>query len=96
MGKWIEVKYRSITEEEREHYREDVTIIYDCVLPEDGQDVLITTYRGDVVFSTFYDDGEVVYFENWEDYDDVIAWMPLPEPFKREEEQANGIFESNK
>lgn len=85
--KWIPVNYRKITAEEKDCYGEDVSIVYDCVLPEDGQDVLITTYKGNVVFTTFYDDGECVYFDNWEDYDDVIAWMPLPNPFKKEEEE---------
>lgn len=44
--KWIPMTTRPMTEEEREHYREwsDVegAMIFDCELPEDGQEVLVS------------------------------------------------------
>lgn len=56
-------------------------LIYECPLPDDGQEVLITSKYGSVDKTTFYTDcGN--YFENYEDYDEVISWQPLPEPFK--------------
>ena len=84
-GGWIPVKTRPMTEEEKEYYSEylfeDNGLIYECPLPEDGQEVLVTSKYGSVDKTTFYTDcGN--YFENYEDYDEVIAWQPLPEPFK--------------
>ena len=84
-GGWIAIKTRPMTEEEKEYYSEYLFegngLIYECPLPEDGQEVLITSKYGSVDKTTFYTDcGN--YFENYEDYDEVIAWQPLPEPFK--------------
>ena len=82
---WIQVKTRPMTEEEKEYYSEYLFegngLIYECPLPDDGQEVLITSNYGSVDKTTFYTDcGN--YFENYEDYDEVIAWQPLPEPYK--------------
>ena len=84
-GGWIAIKTRPMTEEEKEYYSEyhfeGNGLIYECPLPEDGQEVLITSKYGGVDKTTFYTDcGN--YFENYEDYDEVIAWQPLPEPYK--------------
>lgn len=86
-GGWIPVKTRPMTEEEKEYYSEFLFegngIIYECTLPDDGQEVLITSKFGSVDKTTFYTDcGN--YFENYEDYDDVLAWQPLPEPYRRD------------
>lgn len=79
---WIPVKTRPMTEEEREYYEyDDCGVIYDCPLPDDGQEVLITSKCGYVEKTTFYTDMGC-YFENYEDYDDVIAWMPLIAPYQ--------------
>ena len=84
-GGWIPVKTRPMTEEEKENYSEYLFegdgFIYECPLPDDGQEVLITSKYGSVDKTTFYTDCSN-YFENYEDYDEVIAWQPLPEPFK--------------
>ena len=87
-GGWIPVKTRPMTEEEKEYYSEYLSegngMIYDCPLPDDGQEVLITSKYGSVDKTTFYTDcGN--YFEQYEDYDEVIAWQPLPEPYKERE-----------
>ena len=84
-GSWIAIKTRPMTEEEKEYYSEYLFegngLIYECPLPDDGQEVLITSKYGSVDKTTFYTDcGN--YFENYEDYDEVIAWQPLPEPYK--------------
>lgn len=93
-GGWIPVKTRPMTEEEKEYYSEYLFegngLIYECPLPEDGQEVLVTSKYGSVDKTTFYTDcGN--YFENYEDYDEVIAWQPLPEPYK----EGNDNVESN-
>lgn len=84
-GGWIPIKIRPIAEEEKENYSEYLFegdgFIYECPLPDDGQEVLITSKYGSVDKTTFYTDcGN--YFENYEDYDEVIAWQPLPEQYK--------------
>lgn len=86
--KWIPMTTRPMTEEEREHYREwsdfDEAMIFDCELPEDGQEVLVS-YGGYVCVDTFCkDDG--CYFEGV-DIDDVDAWMPLPKPYEPQERE---------
>ena len=85
---WIPIKTRPMSEEEKEYYSEylfeDNGLIYECPLPDDGQEVLITSKYGSVDKTTFYTDcGN--YFENYEDYDEVIAWQPLPQPYKESE-----------
>lgn len=87
-GGWIPVKTRPMTEEEKEYYSEYLVdgngMIYECTLPDDGQEVLITSKFGSIEKTTFYTDcGN--YFENYEDYDEVIAWQPLPQPYKEGE-----------
>ena len=79
---WIPVTSRPMTEEEKEQYAEyEIDFIYDCKLPNNGEEVLITTKYGYVTETTFYDDYEC-YFENYEDDGDVLAWMPLPAPYQ--------------
>lgn len=85
---WIPIKTRPMTEEEKEYYSEYLFegngLIYECPLPDDGQEVLITSKYGSVDKTTFYTDcGN--YFENYEDYDEVIAWQSLPQPYKESE-----------
>ncbi len=81
IGQWIPIKTRELTEEEKEEYP-DCTFMYDCRLPEDGEEVLVTTWAGNVSVDTFCrDDG--CYFEYGCDEGDVIAWMPMPEPYKK-------------
>ena len=88
---WIPVKFRNLTEEEKKLYKErgifeGAETAWDCPLPDDRQDVLITTTYGDVVVSTFrIDEYDGMYFEE-EDSEYVKAWMPLPEPYKTESE----------
>ena len=89
--KWIPIKKRPLTDEEKEYYSdlsyssEEISFIYDCPLPDDGQSVLITNRYNSVEIDTFYrDDG--CYFEDNCDEDDVLAWMPLPKPYKAERE----------
>ena len=82
MDKWIEIKTRPLTEEEKELFGEDFTYLYDCELPNDGDEVLITTKYGYVAFSTFYND-DCAYFEGYEDDGEVVAWRPLPEPYQK-------------
>lgn len=89
--KWIPIKTRPLTDKEKEEYadlgysEDSITFMYDCPLPEDGEEVLITTRYDEVTTDTFCRD-EGCYFETYCDEDDVKAWMPLPQPYKTESE----------
>ena len=50
-------------------------------LPEDLTNVLITDAEGDVFVARFI---EVIQGQAEWSTDDVVAWMPLPEPYKGE------------
>ena len=90
---WHPIKTRLLTDEEKAKLREnpnvDDDIIeekFDCALPEDGQQVLITTKAwNQLAITTFHYDVDGCYFEDWEDTDEVAAWMPLPKPFGGDE-----------
>lgn len=61
---------------------------YVCEMPEDNQECLITTsVWGYVCIDTFYiDEDGAMYFEEHEDEDEVLAWMPLPDAYKKEDD----------
>lgn len=88
-NKWIPIKTRPLTNKEKEEYadlgysEDSIDSMYDCPLPEDGEEVLITTRYDEVTTDTFYRD-EGCYFETYCDKDDVKAWMQLPKPYKAE------------
>ena len=54
-------------------------------LPEDSEDVLICSQWGTIDIG-WYCKGEWVSEHITYDYDNIIAWMPLPEPYKKEVE----------
>lgn len=91
-SRWIPVTTRPLTEEEKQEIEEQgeryCRFMYDCELPDDGQEVLITTSGGYVIGTTFYNEGiDGCYFECYEDEGDVKAWMPLPEPYEPQESE---------
>lgn len=75
---WIPIKLRPATEEERQNGIEDVL---NCQLPDDGEDVLVSTKYDGVRMDTFYKEPDGCYFESC-DIDEVRAWMRLPEPYE--------------
>jgi hypothetical protein len=83
---WIPIKTRPLTEEEKEEIGHEYAFMYDCPLPDDGQEVLITDCYGNVEIDTFCRDHEGFYFENNCDDGEVIAWQPKPEGYKAESE----------
>lgn len=87
---WIPIKLRPGTDEEYEEFsqygdcpREDFRV-FDSPMPDDEKEVLVTTRLGDVCVDTWHRDVDCCYFEDNCDDDDVIAWMPLPEGYKKE------------
>ena len=86
---WHPVTYRPMTPDEVEHYErefgafaDDEKIMFDCEMPEDGQEILITTKWGvdTDICSCEYMDGYGL--ENRGDWDGVTAWAPMPDPYK--------------
>lgn len=51
-------------------------------LPEEGAEVIVTVDGGDKI-DTFVS-SDVCVAEGWQNWNGVIAWMPLPEPYKPE------------
>lgn len=92
MVEWIPVKWHEITAEEREKegYPAEWQIHLDCVLPNDGDEILITVYSKN---SEPYVEKDLCYVDDgwyldsgYDWVDDVIAWAPLPEPYKEEDD----------
>lgn len=83
---WIPVRYHYITDEEREEgcISEDIAYWLDCKLPEDGEEILITRkWRDGYIVEhdmCMVDDGYCL--DSGLDWTDVIAWQPLPQPYK--------------
>lgn len=89
-NKWIPVTSRPMIREEYEEnaYVGDYDIpfeearVFTCPLPDDGQEILIS-HGGfvdkDVVS---WDDGYIA-LENYEYFEEISAWMPLPEPYTK-------------
>ena len=94
---WIPIKTEKISDDEKKELAEKYDMSpedfddcwrYACKMPEDEQECLITTsVWGYVCIDTFHIDEEgAMYFEDHEDEDDVLAWMPLPKPYTKEEQ----------
>ena len=82
-AEWIPFKKRPLTDEEKQEYP-DWTYIFDCPLPDDEEEILLS--NGKYVWTdTFINDGEC-YLDGGDDIDDGMAWMPLPEPYREDGE----------
>lgn len=89
-GQWIPITFRQADDDEYKEFierhgdipREECKVC-DCRMPDDGQEVLISTRGGHVYEDIFCADPDFYGFED-SDLDDVIAWMPKPEPYKKE------------
>ena len=90
--RWIPLKTRPLSDKEKEEYadlgysEDAISFMYDCPLPDDGQEVLVTTRYGEVTTDTFYRD-EGCYFETYCDEDDIKAWMPKPKSYEPQESE---------
>ena len=54
-------------------------------LPKEGEDVLVCTALGTIFIDSLCCD-EWCYFEEYGEMDGIVAWMPLPKPYKEVEE----------
>lgn len=96
-SQWIPITYRPLTVKERIAFAEHYGIKYcdtveekafDCPMPKDGQKILISASWGvveDVADNYIDGEGFICYgLEAYGDWDGFDAWMPKPEPYKKE------------
>ncbi len=103
VSEWIPITARPMDEEERLEWSEKIgydieydgeALIYTSQLPDDGQEVLVCGKYGfgstpRVWIDTFNSDPDYgCYFEENGDMDGIVAWMPLPKPYREREEDA--------
>lgn len=94
---WIPVKTRQMDSEEREYWEDQIgeklededAILFDCQMPEDGQEILVSYRKWICMDKCEIDDG-CYGLEGNGDWEDVIAWMPLPKPYKTDGKGAKG------
>lgn len=85
--RWIPVKYHELTEEERKEclFSAEIKYMIDCELPDDEQEIIVTDGRHVWVDTCIVNDGYAL--DSGHDWiEDVIAWMPLPEPYRESED----------
>ena len=84
--RWIPVKWHDCTDEEREKYgfSDDIAVVSDNVMPDDNQEILVTTSHGYVEKDVCYIDDGFSLDSGYDWVGDIIAWMPLPEPYREE------------
>ena len=82
---WIPFTRRPMTEEEQKDYP-NCTFMFDCVLPDDGDEILVSNRRF-VWMDTFCSDIDGCYLDSGDDIGEDMAWMPLPEPYKEDDDE---------
>lgn len=82
-SEWHEISLREPTEEEKTEMDDPEGRVYNCELPEDGEEVLVTTKWGNVCTDTFFYEAGWCGFEFHEEPEDVIAWRRMPAPYKK-------------
>lgn len=89
--KWIPITSRPMDDKERIEWSEklgydiayDEAMIYTSQLPDDGKEVLTCDLYGTIRIDTFENDPDYgCGFEENGDMDGIVAWMPLPKPYR--------------
>ena len=92
---WIPIKTRPMTSEERNDWEEKTgfkladedAVFFDCQMPDDEEEILICSKYGRVsVDECVFDEYGIALDVNG-DWDGIVAWMPLPTPYKGGEEE---------
>jgi hypothetical protein len=76
--RWIPFKKRPLDEEECESHPGWV-FVFDCPLPDDGQEILVSNGRW-VWKDDWSNDAGDCGLESGDEIEEGWAWMPLPEP----------------
>ena len=93
--RWIPIKLRPMTEEEKQHFKEhygeepldEEAVVFNCHMPYDRQEILLSYHGGYVCIDQCEVDDNFYGLKGVGDWDGVIAWMPLPEPYKAESDK---------
>ena len=85
IGEWIPIKYHETTDDDGID-KNIYPLFLDCKMPDNGQDILICTKGGLIGYDTCFDDDGYYLDSSFDWIDDVVAWMPLPEPYRTEKE----------
>lgn len=83
---WIPIKMHPATDEEKEN-RPDIDYWFDCPMPDDYQEILVTVRHknySSVEKDVCYVDDSYGLDSGYDWWTEVIAWMPLPEPYREE------------
>ena len=94
---WTPITARPMDTEERLEWSEkrgyDIAnddgeaLIYTSQLPDDGQEVLVCGRYGKMWIDKFENDPDYgCWFEENGDMDGIVAWMPLPKPYRERRE----------
>ena len=93
--KWIPVKTKPMTEEERQYWEEhfgveleeEDAVFFDCQMPDDGQEVWVC-YKSGIVSEDVCERDDFYGLEGNGDWLDIVAWMPRikPQPYDRSED----------
>lgn len=87
-GGWIPFTEREMDEEEKENFGVEEGYILNCPTPEDGQEILVTYSNSCVSVDTFIKDGNECYLDSGNELViEALAWQPMPEAYKPEEER---------
>ena len=89
INEWIPIKWHEITEEERERegYPKDWVVHIDCDMPCDGDEILVQTKNGYIRWDVCYEEGEFSLDSGWDWIEDIVAWKPLPDPYREDGEK---------
>lgn len=86
---WIPFEQREADEEEKEYwlenYGQEIEYMLCCKLPDEDEEILVTYANGNVGEDIFLRDGYECYLDSGKEFiTEAIAWMPKPQPYKRE------------
>ena len=86
---WIPFEQREADEEEKahflEHYGYELEYMLCGRLPDEDEEILVTYSNGCVGEDIFLRDGAECYLDSGQEIvTEAIAWMPKPQPYKKE------------
>lgn len=81
---WIPIKYHKTTDDDGID-KEQFPLMLDCTLPEDDTEIIVCAKNGSVFADMFFNDDGCYLESGFDIIEDIIAWMPVPEPYKGDE-----------
>lgn len=89
--KWIPIEWHEITDEERMEngYSKDMDIAFDCEMPCDREEIIVQTKHGYIDKDLCYEDDGLQLDSGRDWIEDIVAWMPLPEPYGGKDDDSN-------